>query len=447
MREKVVVLLLLTATVAARTALPAQSPAPVRLSFAEAVARATGAAPAVELAGWRTDEARARVRQARAYILPSLSAGAGWVNRSLNRRSFGIEFPTTPGSPPSSDLVGPFDNADARLRVSQTVFDWSGRGRLVAARAQLESAEADGGAAAEAAAQGAALAYLRMLRGRALVAARAADSALAAELVSLARAQRDAGVSAGIDLTRAQTQLTAAAGALVVARNQEQRAKIDLGRVLGLDPATPLDPSDTLAAALPRVDVPAERGAAVALGVARRADLAAEIARGTAARRMAAAIRAERLPRLDIAADYGANGPSFGDAIATRQVAVQVTLPILDGFRREGRLAENDALARGAETRVRDLRQQIAADVDAARLDVSSGAALEAIAAQALTLARQEVAEARERFAAGVAGNIELITAQQSLLHARDADIDARFAAAAARVALARAAGVARTLR
>ena len=443
MRETVVVLLLLAAPVAARPALAAQSPAPVRLSFGEAVARATGAAPAVELAGLRADEARARVRQARAYILPSLSASAAWLNRSLNRQSFGIPFP----GPPQPDLVGPFDNADARLRVSQALFDWSGRGRLVAARAQVESAEADGGAAAEAAAQGAALAYLRAVRGRAQVAARVADSALAAELVALARAQRDAGVSAGIDVTRAQTQLAAATGALVVARNQEQRAKIDLGRVLGLDPAIPLEPSDTLTAALPRAEVPAERAAAVALGVARRADLAAEIARGAAARQMAAAIRAERLPRLDVAADYGANGPSFGDAIATRQIAVQVTVPLLDGFRREGRLAENDALARGAETRARDLRQQIAADVDAALLDVGSAAALETIAAQTLTLARDEVGQARERFAAGVAGNIEVITAQQSLIRARDADIDARFAAAAARVALARAVGVARTIR
>ena len=443
MRELVVVLLLLAAPVAACGALAAQTTTPVRLSFSDAVARAAGAGPAVELAALRADEARARVRQARAYIFPSLSASAGWVNRSFNRQSIGIPFP----GPPQPDLVGPFDNADARVRISQALFDWSGRGRVVAARAQVESAVADGGAAAEAAAQGAALAYLRAVRGRALVAARTADSGLAAELVGLARAQRDAGVSANIDLTRAQTQLTAAAGALVVARNQEQRAKIDLGRVLGLDPATPLEPSDTLAATLPRVDLPAERGAAVALGVARRADLAAEVARGTAARRMAAAIRAERFPRLDVAADYGANGPSFGDAITTRQIAVQVTLPILDGFRREGRLAENDALARGAETRARDLQQQIAADVDAALLDVGSAGALEGIAAQTLRLAREEVEQARERFAAGVAGNSEVITAQQSLIRARDADIDARFAAAAARVALARAVGVARTIR
>ncbi|MGE5743197.1 MAG: TolC family protein [Gemmatimonadota bacterium] len=54
--------------------------------------------------------------------------------------------------------------------------------------------------------------------------------------------------------------------------------------------------------------------------------------------------------------------------------------------------------------------------------------------------------QARERFKAGVVGNIEVIQAQSSLVRARDTDIDARFAAAAARVALARAVGVARLL-
>jgi len=63
-----------------------------------------------------------------------------------------------------------------------------------------------------------------------VVTARGADSALAAELVGLAVAQQKAGVSASIDVTRARTQLAEAAGQLVVAENQLDRAKIDLAR-------------------------------------------------------------------------------------------------------------------------------------------------------------------------------------------------------------------------
>ncbi len=109
-------------------------------------------------------------------------------------------------------------------------------------------------------------------------------------------------------------------------------------------------------------------------------------------------------------------------------------------------MTEQDAVVRESQVWEQDLRQQIAADVDGARLDLASAVAQEAIAAERLQLAQDELAQARERFKAGVAGNIEVIDAQSSLVHARDADIDARFAAAAARVALARAVGVARTL-
>ena len=145
-------------------------------------------------------------------------------------------------------------------------------------------------------------------------------------------------------------------------------------------------------------------------------------------------------------ADYGGNGPTVPSSIGTGQIAVQVTLPILDGFRREGRAAEQQAVARESAVRTRDLQQQIAADVSGAFLDLSAAAAQQTIAAERLRLAQDELTQARERFKAGVAGNIEVIDAQASLIRARDTDIDARFAAAAARVNLARAVGLAQTL-
>jgi outer membrane protein TolC len=420
--------------------LGAQAPAPVRLSFAEAVRRAAGEAPAVELAGLRTDEATARVRQARGALLPSLSFAAGWLNRDFNSKAQGISFPGVP------TIIGPFNAYDARFRVSQTLLDFSGLARVRAARAQVTGATAVGSAVSEGAAAGAALAYLRVARAGAQVVARQADSAVAADLVGLAQAQKNAGVSAAIDVTRARTQLVSAVGALLVARNQFDRARLDLARALGIDPRTPIEITDTLTAALPTADVPARADSLVLMALARRPDLSAELARGEAARTAQSAISAERLPRLDVAADYGVSGLTPSTSVGTRQIGVQVSIPILDGFRREGRAAEQSAVARESEVRARDLRQQIAADVDGAVLDLASAQAQLVMSAERLRLAAEEMAQARERFAAGVAGNIEVINAQASLLRARDTDIDARFAAATARVALARAAGLARTL-
>jgi outer membrane protein TolC len=89
----------------------------------------------------------------------------------------------------------------------------------------------------------------------------------------------------------------------------------------------------------------------------------------------------------------------------------------------------------------------VAAEVQSALLELSSGQDQQTVAAERLRLAEQELSQARERFREGVAGNIEVINAQASLIRAEDAVIDARYATAVARVNLARAVGVARSVR
>jgi len=418
------------------------SPTPVRLSFADAIRRVTSdnAPPSVELAGLRTDESRARVTQARSGLLPSVSVGGLWSNRTLNPKSLGFSFPGLPS------LIGPFDVVDGRVYLQQTVFDFSKLKRVNAAKTQLSASTAEGSATEETAAQAVAVAYARAARALAVVGARRADSALAAELVTVANAQVQAGVSASIDVTRARVQLSESAGRLILATAQLERAKIDLARSLGLATDAAIELTDTLSLAMGAANVPLSRDSAVAQAIAVRPDLAAELARGNAARTAASAISAERLPRLDLAADYGVTGNTAPKSIATHTVGVQVTWPILDGLRREGRLAEQKAVAQQSDVRAKDLRQQVAADVDAALLDLRSAAAQLTISGDRLRLAADEVSQARQRFEAGVAGNIEVINAQESLVRAREADIDARFAGLTAKIALARSVGSARTL-
>src|SRR5213082_4072796 len=147
-------------------ALVAQGPAaggPLRLSFADAVRVALSEAPAVALAGLRTDEADARVRQARSALLPSLSVGGVWLNRTFNTRSLGIPFPA---SFPVPNPVPPFNDYDGRVSASQTLFDWSSVARVRAAGAQADGSWAERGVTVEGTALTAALAYLRAVRAR-----------------------------------------------------------------------------------------------------------------------------------------------------------------------------------------------------------------------------------------------------------------------------------------
>ena len=384
--------------------------------------------------------------QSRAAFLPGATATASSVDRTFNIKSLGVKFPAIPGQPGFADLQGPAYDSEARLKVTQTLLDLSSWQKLRASHLAVTGARADQASAGEAAAQSAALAYLRAARAEAVLAARAEDLRLAQELQSLAEAQLSAGTSPGIDVTRARTQVVAARGAVLVSRNQRDRSRLDLARTLGVDPATNFTLTDTLAATLGASDAPGDAAAAAAFAFEHREELHGEQARLARARADKSATAAERLPRLDVSADWGQSGEHFGDAIATRTYAVALTMPFLDGLKREGKLHEQDALVRESQVRAKDLRDQVAAEVSAALLDLSSGTEQMSVASERLALAGQEVAQARERFTSGVAGNIEVINAQTSLVRARDADIDARFAAASARIALARAAGVARNM-
>src|ERR1041385_6231740 len=260
---------LLAWLVALGVPLGAQAPTtpPLRLSFADAVRLASGEVPVVALASLRTTEADARVHQARAALLPSASVGGFWLNRTFNSRSIGISFPGIP------ELIGPFNNYDARVSATQTLFDWSSVRRVRAAGAQADGSRAERGVTVEASVLTTALAYVRAVRAQSVVGARQADSALAAELVGLAEAQRAAGVSPAFDVTRAQAQLARAEGLLLVAKNQLDRGRIDVTRALGLDPATPLTLMDSLAPSLGAADVPVRRDSAVSAALANRPDL------------------------------------------------------------------------------------------------------------------------------------------------------------------------------
>jgi outer membrane protein len=440
-----------TAALGAALAMLAAGPAaaqdaPQPLSLQQAVQRAATQTAGVAMAGERVAQAEARVDQARGALLPQVSASTSATNRTFNVDAFGLSLPAVPGEV-HDPLVGPVDNFDARVHLSQSVYAPADVLRTRAARQAVAATEAEQASVAQTAAQRAAVAYLAAARAQATLQAREEDSRIAGELLGLAEAQLQAGVSTAIDLVRARTQKLTADGQVLLARTTAEQAQIGLARALGMEPSARFTLTDGLDAAPVLGIVPAEADSAVSVALGRRPELRQLAATTAAAQANRRSIRAERLPRVALVADYGASGLHVGDAIATRQVGLAVSLPIIDGMGHEARLHEQDARLREAALRTADLRQQVAAEVDAALLSIATGAQQAQIAGERVELAQEELAQARERFTNGVAGNIELINAQASLLHARDAVIDARYTQAAAAVDLARAVGMAEEVR
>lgn len=412
------------------------------LTLAEAVRRGAQGAAAPQIAQSRVEQRNAQVSGARSSLLPSLTGTASQIDRSYNLNTFGIPFPGADLDP----LVGPFPTFDARMRATQTIADVSEWRRVKSARTNVATSEAEARTSAEDAAHDAALRYVTVERAAATVAARQSDLGIAVELDSLARVQLEAGSAANIDVLRSGTAVAAARSELSLAENALERARIDLARALGADPGARFEIADSLGQAVVS-DAPEDQSAAVNLATERRSELEAERSRLEHARAERGAISAERIPRLDAAVDYGASGQHIDDAIGTGQVGFQLTWPLFDGAGREARIREQNAVIHASEIQSRDLLQQVSAEVQRALLDLAAGREQESIAAERVSLALQQLAEARVRFRNGVAGNIEVIDAQTAVVRARDNEIFARAATAAARIHLARAAGVAETVR
>lgn len=422
----------------------------VALTLGDAVRLAARQAPLAESARFRAAQARARVGQRRADLLPNVSASALRSGRTFNTATLGIEFPTAPGQRPFFDprgeIQGPVVTTDLRARASLNVLDLAAIARVRAARSAATASAREADAAAEAAAAQAAAAYLRALRADAQLRARAQDSSLAAELLVIAREQLRAGTGTALDVTRAEAQRAGVRAQLIAARSELARSRLDVLRALAL----PLDADLVLVDSLEALAVDSgatDPDAATAHALSTRPDLRAADEQLAAARRQIRAVQAERLPTLGAFGDDGAIGKSSNRLLNTYGWGVQVILPVFDGLRREGRIEEQRAVAAEVDVRRRDLVAQAGVEVRAAILDL--GAAREQVdaARERLRFSEQEVSQARERFAAGVGGNAEVVTASLGLTAARNQLLDALTLYQSARVALARAEGEARSIR
>jgi outer membrane protein TolC len=272
------------------------------------------------------------------------------------------------------------------------------------------------------------------------VTARLADSLLADSLLGIARDQLKSGVGVAIDVTRAKVQASTVRAQLIFQRADRDRSRLDLLRVLNLPTNTRL----ALADSLDRLPAPAElpsESAAVNIAMNSRADLRAAMMQLQASQTAVSAVKAERLPSLGVGASYGVIGKNGASYLPTYTWGVALQVPIFDGLRREARIEENTAAVREATSKEHALVLQTSIEVRGALDDLAAAREQMAAAEERLELSQLEVTQARERFVAGIAGNLDVIQASSNLNTARSQLVEALAAYQAARVQLARAEG------
>jgi outer membrane protein TolC len=172
-----------------------------------------------------------------------------------------------------------------------------------------------------------------------------------------------------------------------------------------------------------------------------RPDYQAALEKVKAAEATRAAAVSEQLPSVHVNADYGALGLTATDAIATYTLMGSVNIPIFQGGRTQGRIAQSDSDLRQRRAEADDMRAQIYYDIRSAFLDLQATGEELQVATRQRELANQELMQARDRFAAGVANNIEVIQAQQSVATAEEQYIDALLGFDVTKAVLARSLG------
>lgn len=405
------------------------------LSIADAISRALMNNLGLLLAEDGVDRARGARLRALSELLPNVRARLTESRQIVNLEAFG--FPRPAGFPA---IAGPFNVFDARVFLTQSILDFKA---LHEARAELHNVAAarhDYKSARDLVVLVTTVSYAQALASSARVDAARAQVDTARALFSQATDLKQNGLVAGIDVLRAEMQLSTERQRFTAARNEFEKAKLQLARLVGL----PLGQTFTLVTQLSGLDIPAMTlEEALERAYQTRPDYLAAIERVKAAESARRAAAGELRPAVRVAANYGDIGLTPADAHATYSVAGAVDIPIFQGGRSRGRMLEANADLRRRRSDADDLKGAIYYEVRTALLDIQAGTEQLEVATRARELSASELTQARDRFAAGIAGNIEVVQAQAAVALADDQYISALFTTSLAKGSLVRAVGIA----
>jgi outer membrane protein TolC len=373
-----------------------------------------------------------------ADLLPNLNARVTENRQKINLAAFG--FPLPPGTP---SLVGPFNVFDARVALSQPLLDLRAINAARAESHNVAAARYNVRSARDLVVLVVANLYLQSLASASRVQSSEAQVQTAQTIFDQANSMKASGIVAGIEVLRAEVQLGSERQRLTAARNDMEKSKLQLARVIGLPPGQPF----TIDEELPFVPFPElTLEQALERAYANRPDYLAAQERVKAAEAERQSAIGEWLPSVRINADYGKIGLTPSSAESTYTVSGALNVPIFNGGRTKGRVIQADADLRSRRAELEDLRAGIDFDVRSAFFDLRASNEQLDVATRSRELAQQQLTQARDRFAAGVASNIEVVQAQEAVAASSEQYINAVYSFNIAKALLARDLGVAEEL-
>jgi outer membrane protein TolC len=382
-----------------------------------------------------TDQARAAQLRTRSELLPNIDAHVAEQAQQINLAALGL--PRTPGIPP---IVGPFGIIDARATLTQSLINMRNINNNRAARENVNAAQFSYKNARDLVVLVVGGTYLQAIASASRVDAAKAQVDTAKSLYDRAVDLKGTGMVAGIDVVRANVEYQTTQQRLIAAQNQFEKDKLQLARVIGMPTGQQFRLADQIPYS-PAPDTTLEQSLARAFQ--NRSDYQSAQAAVRSAELSRKAASAQRLPSLGFSGDYGVIGQNLGNSHGTFTAAAALRVPIFEGGRIRSDEQEAEAVLQQQHAVEDDLRGRIEFEVRNALLDLRSASDQVSVAKNALDLAREEVAQAQDRFTAGVTNNIEVVQAQDSLATTNENYIAALYSFNFAKLSLARAVGIA----
>jgi outer membrane protein TolC len=365
-------------------------------------------------------------------LLPQAFIVARQAFLTENLEGIGIFLPGFPR------LLGPFGSMDARVVLSQDLFNIASIRSWKSFNARKDSSRLLVGNAREVVTLNVVGAYLEALRAKAYRDTLTDQTRLANELYELTSDRLRQGVSSDLDANRAKQQVNSLDQQRLEAEQSYSTSKLNLANILQANITDKYDVTDTAAYGS---GVTIDRDATIQAAFATRHDYRAAQAAVRAADLQLKSVEATRLPTLRVTAGDGQSGSTPAHNVNTYDVRGVLTVPIFTGGRIKGEIHEAEGLLRDALAALDKNRAQVEADVLTAISGVEWALKQVEASTQNVGLSRQEVDLTRVRFVQGVADNTEVVNAQDRLSKADDAHIRAQYTLGLARANLARAIG------
>ena len=408
------------------------------LTLREAIERGLKTNLGLLVSDSNSDIARSQRVRALSALLPQVNGQVSETVEQLSLKTIGFDLHIPGVSIPT--IVGPFHYTDVRASASWTAYDYTARKSLKSAQESDRASRLSVQNARDLVVEAVASSYLQLIADASRTDAIRSQVETAQALYDRTSDQQKAGTAAGIDVLRSQVELQQQQQRLLAQENQFSKDKLALGRIIGLNSAQDFNVTDTVPFS-PLTSI--TQGQALRMALDQRPDFQSYAAQVRAAEDAVLAARGQRYPTAGVTADYGDVGPTLNNSHGTFSFVASAKFNIFDAGRIGADVTQARATLKQRQDELADLRGQIEVQVRSAFLDIRTAADQVSVAQSSLVLANQTLTQARDRFAAGVTDNIEVVQAQESVATANDNLISALYSHNVSKVALARALGAA----